>query len=304
VAITLLIIGLATNLRWYTYSEPLMPHAYNFVLFCIFLFLTEKWYEKKKWSTTIFMGLLVGLIALVRPTNGIVVILFLLYNITNLKDIQTRVQLFLKNYKKVIVMTVCAILVWVPQLLYWKSITGNWLFYSYANNERFFFNNPHILSVLFGFRKGWLIYTPVMIFALIGVGMLWKTHKKYFYPTVLFLVINIYIVSSWWCWWYGGGFGLRAFVDSYAVLAIPLAAFLAWLAHQKLRIRIPLIVVVSAITLLSAFHTIRYHYGSIHWGNMTKEAYFDSFWRVRPSEKFDSLLFEPDYQAAKEGKSD
>jgi len=201
-------------------------------------------------------------------------------------------------------MLVCAVLVWLPQLLYWKSVTGTWLYYSYGTNERFFFDNPHLLSVLFGFRKGWLIYTPVMIFALIGIGMLWKNNKKYFYPTVLFLITNIYVVSCWWCWWYGGGFGMRALIECYAVLAIPLATFLTWMVKQKLPAKIPLLIIFVAITTLSVFHTFRYHFGTIHYDAMTKEAYFHSFWRVRSNKEFKSLLIDPDYKAARKGEKE
>jgi hypothetical protein len=304
VAVTLIIIGLATNLHWYAYIESPMSHGYSFALFCVFLFLIEKWQDKQKWNTTVFMGLIIGLITLIRPTNGVIVILFLLHNITNLKDIKTRIQLFLKNYGKIIVMMICALIVWIPQLLYWKSVTGDWFYYSYGNDERFFFNNPKILSVLFSFRKGWLIYTPIMIFALIGVGMLWKTNKKYFYPTVLFLIINLYVVASWWCWWYGGGFGMRALIESYAVLAIPLATFLTYIAKQKLRIKIPLFVLVGVVAALSFFHTLRYHYGSIHWESMTKKAYFNYFWKTKWDENFGSVLSDPDYGAARAGKEE
>jgi hypothetical protein len=134
--------------------------------------------------------------------------------------------------------------------------------------------------------------------------MLWKTNRKYFYPIVLFFIINLYVVSSWWCWWYGGGFGLRALIESYAILAIPFAAFLTWLSKQKLRIKIPLSIMVTAITLLSVFHTIRYHYGSIHWDSMTKEAYFKYFWKSRRDNDFESLLSKPDFGAAMAGKKE
>jgi hypothetical protein len=261
----------------------------------------EKWHEKQGWGTTVCMGLVTGLISLIRPTNGIIVILFLLYNITTLKDIKTHVQLFLKNYRKIIVMIICAFMVWLPQLFYWKSVTGDWLCYSYGD-ERFFFNDPKIWLVLFSFKKGWLIYTPTMLFAIIGIGILWKTNRKYFYPVLLFSIVNLYIISSWWCWWYGGGFGMRSLIESYAILAIPLSAFLTWVVKQRLRIRIPLYIIVLAISAQSIFHTIQYHHGAIHYAWMTKKAYFDSFWRVKPSKEFNSLLFQLDLEAAKKGE--
>ena len=301
VAFTLLVIGLATNLYCYVTLYAPMSHGYSFALFCAFLFLLEKWQEKQKWPTTIFMGLVIGLITLIRPTNAVIVIILILFNISTWKDIQVRVKLFLHNYWKIIVMVTCTLIVWLPQLLYWKSVTGEWFYYSYGNNERFFFNDPKMLQVLFSFRNGWLIYTPSMIFAVIGIAMLWKANKKYFYPIIILSIVNLFIVSSWWCWWYAGAFGMRALIESYAILAIPLATFFAWIDKQKLFARISLSILVFAISAQSIFHYTQYHYGAIHWGHMTKEAYFDSFWKVRATPKFDTLLFEPDYLAAQNG---
>jgi hypothetical protein len=34
---------------------------------------------------------------------------------------------------------------------------------------------------------------------------------------------------------------------------------------------------------------------------MTKESFFDSFWRVTPSEKFKDLIRDPDYELARKG---
>lgn len=42
---------------------------------------------------------------------------------------------------------------------------------------------------------------------------------------VLFLVLSTYVISSWWCWFYGSSLGQRVFVDYYAVLAL-LVSFL------------------------------------------------------------------------------
>ena len=231
--LTLIIIGTGTNIYWYATVEAPMSHGYSFALFCMFLFLTEKWYANQKWSISIFLGLIFGLITLIRPSNGLIVILFLLFGIVKREDIVERLRLFWQNYQKIIVIVLCTFVIWIPQLLYWKSVSGEWLYYSYGG-ERFFFNDPKILEVLFSFRRGWLIYTPVMICSLVGMGLLWKMNRQYFFPILIFFICNLYVISSWWCWWYGGGFGMRPLIESYAILAIPLAACLSWISKRKI----------------------------------------------------------------------
>jgi len=298
--LTLIIIGTGTNIYWYATVESPMSHGYSFALFCIFLFLIEKWHANQKWSISIFLGLIFGLITLIRPSNGLIAIIFLLFGIVRQEDIVERFRLFWQNYKKIIVIIISTLIVWLPQLLYWKTVTGDWLYYSYGE-EQFFFNDPKIIESLFSFRKGWLVYTPIMVCSLIGIGLLWKMNRRYFFPIFVFFICNLYVISSWWCWWYGGGFGMRPLIESYAILAIPLASCLAWVGKRKIITKILLSVFILALYSQSLFHTIQYYYGSIHWGSMTKEAYFDSFWKVRPSEKFHSLIMEPDYEAAKNG---
>jgi hypothetical protein len=302
IATTLLIIGLASNLYWYATIEAPMSHGYSFFLFAACLFLTHQWYEKQRWTSTVLLGLVIGLISLVRPTNSLIILLFLFFGICRISDIKIRFQLFLKNYAKLLVLGACIILIWIPQLLYWKSITGDWFYYSYGEKERFFFTHPHIFDALFSFRKGWLIYTPSMILAVVGMYFVWKKNRIFFYPILFFFLINLYVISSWWCWWYGGGFGMRALIESYALLAIPLAAFLSWASQLKLKAKIPVFTCILLLSMLSTFHTIRYYYGSIHWDSMTKEAYFDGFWRIDPSIHFDALIQKPDYAEAVEGR--
>ncbi|MBO7540416.1 MAG: hypothetical protein J6T33_02005 [Bacteroidales bacterium] len=299
--LTLLIIGLCTNLYWYSVYEAPMSHSFGFGLFCLFAYLTVKWHKKPGYLISIGLGLTLGLISLVRPTNCIVVLFFLLYGIKSLKGIKEKWQLFLGSYKKILIIAASTILVWVPQMIYWYSLTGHLFFYSYGSDERFFFNHPMILQGLFGFRKGWLIYTPAMVFALIGFIPLYKHFREYFWGILLFLALHIYIIFSWWCWWYGGGFGLRAMIETYALLSIPLTATLQWILKMPVVRKTVLLVCVAAVSFLSCFHNIQYFNGAIHWDSMTKESYFDSFLRMHPTSRFDSLLQTPDYEAARKG---
>lgn len=300
-AVVILVIPLTTNMLWYTVVESPMSHVYSFSLISIFLFLTDSWYRKQTVSKSLLLGLLTGLIVLVRPTNILVLLLFIFWMIKNIPEIKARFHLFFGNWNLIILMIVAFVLVWIPQMLYWKMQTGHYFYYSYPDDQGFFFGNPQIIGTLFSWRKGWLLYTPVMIFAMIGIPLLWKSHRGFMLPVSIFTIFTIYVVSSWWDWWYGGSFGLRAYIDAYGVFAIPMAAFLSWVLKQKKLARISFMVIFMLVAARSAFQHIQYHYGAIHWVGMTKEAYFDSFWRIRPSERFPDLIREPDYQLARKG---
>ena len=296
-ALIVLSIGLGTNLFWYSTFEPGMSHVYTFAMVSVFLYVTILWYRNNTLPKAILLGLITGLITLTRPVNILFVLFFLFYDVKNLQDIKNKIVFFKHRYLQLLIMTVFGFLILVPQFLYWKTVTGHWLYYSYGK-EGFFFLHPQIFHVLFSFRKGWFIYTPVMIFAVSGIYFLYKKHKAFFLPTLLFLIIYLYVVSSWWCWWYGGSLGQRELIDIYPVMALPLAAFVEWISKAKKRIALPVASLLLAAVLLGAFYNIQYYYGSIHWDSMTKAAWLNSFGRIHPSSRFYRLLKTPDYKDA------
>jgi hypothetical protein len=66
-------------------------------------------------------------------------------------------------------------------------------------------------------------------------------------------------------------------------------------------LRISILSVYLSLVTLGIFNNIQYYHGAIHWDSMTREAYMDSFGRIRPSERFNNLLEAPDYEKAREG---
>jgi hypothetical protein len=300
VSFTILLIVFGTNLFYYTAIESPMPHTYNFALIIIFLYFTKCWYLNPTLIKSIIIGLLAGLISLIRPSNLIVLVLFIFYNISSWDDIIHRTKEWLKNWHHLFIMVVLGLIVWIPQFLYWKHVTGEWIFYSYQD-EGFFFKNPQIIKGLFSYRKGWLLYTPIMFFAIIGIYYTRKKAQDVFLPVIIYTILNIYVIFSWWTWWYGGSFGQRPMIDSYGLLAIPLAVMIEKIVGFKRWLKIVLFSIIGFLFLHSIFQTIQYYYGAIHWDSMTKEAYWNSFGRVRGSYKFQDLIVKPDYELAKKG---
>lgn len=302
-AIVLLLIGLGTNLFWYATLEPGMPHVYDFALASILIWLTINWYHGITVFKTIAIGLVIGLVTLIRPINLIFVFFFLFYRISVAKDLKNRFLFFKKHYVHLVLIVLVAFLLLIPQIVYWKLVTGHFIYYSYGK-EAFFFLHPHLIDVLFSFRKGWYVYTPVMFFATLGFVMLFKKYRALFWPVFILFVVYLYIVASWWSWWYGGSLGQRALIDIYPFMALPMAALVQWIDKRKGWIKVTLLVFIFLTGLMGAFHNIQYYYGAIHWDSMTKEAYVNSFGRVHPSKQFTKYLKIPDYKNALIGKKE
>ena len=300
-AITILLIGLGTNLTAYASQSAPMSHVYSFCLFAAFIYYTIKWHEFQTLKNTLIIGFLIGLISLIRPSNIIIMLFFVLYNITSLSDFKERILLFKKTFPLLLLMLFAFFIVWVPQLIYWKISSGSYFYYSYPD-ERFFFNDPKIMKGLFGFRKGWLIYTPMMAFALAGIFALKGTLKKIRLPIVLFFIVNIYVTFSWWCWWYGGSFGQRGLIESYALLAIPFASFVKYVAEKRWYYNAVFYCTALFFIWLNLFQTLQFENMSLHYDGMTRALYFKQFGKLDKIDDFANYVSSLDYEEAKKGK--
>jgi hypothetical protein len=288
-ALSLFAVFIGTNLYYYTFNQPAMPHAYSFALIVVYLYLLIQWFENGNWKLSAVIGGVAGLIALVRPTNIFILLFIPLWGLVSWPDVGNRLAIMLSRWRMLLLMMLCFVLIWAPQFMYWYRQTGHIFYFSYKG-ERFYWNDPEILAGLFSYRKGWLLYTPVMALAFAGIPLLWRYAPKAKWAVPALLAINIYVLLSWWSWWYGGSYGNRAFIDLYGILALPIAAFINWCIDNG---RAGAIAISMLIVLLAAhniFQVYQYRFGAIHYLYMSKDAYWDSFGHLRPSPRFDSLL--------------
>jgi hypothetical protein len=300
-ALTLATVVLATNLMYYVISEPGMSHVYSFSLIVIFIYFTLKWIETPGVKTTLILGLLAGMIVLIRPVN-ILVLLFPAF--TGINSFRQFIQRISANWKLILLAGVAAFLVLLPQMIYWKAQTGYFIFNSYLDSGKFYFLDPDIMNGLLSYRKGWLIYTPVMIFALGGIFFLRKYAGPLFLPILLFALLNVYVVYSWWCWWYGGSFGSRPMIDMYGIMAIPLAVLITRIWQKSLWIKGAVIIVLAGILLLNQFQMTQYRTSLLHWDSMTREAYWGIFGKTTWPPDYEQMIKVPDYEKALRGEQE
>lgn len=145
------------------------------------------------------------------------------------------------------------------QLLAWKLLYGSWIAYSYGG-ERFDFNEPHFLEILFSPLHGWFYWHPLTLFGITAfTAWAWKVEEG---RAWLFSLLVIAILSSAWpTWWLGSSFGYRGFEVATLFVMIGLAVLLEFVWHRRMPRRALFAVVGIAIfwnlALLALFLTQR-----------------------------------------------
>ncbi|MFZ1694087.1 MAG: hypothetical protein WAT74_12880 [Flavobacteriales bacterium] len=288
-AALLVLVVLGTNfLHLAALDGTLLTHPFLFTLYAGLLLATIRWHEKPSWQAAIALGATAGWITLVRPNEGVCVLLPMLW--ANREGLIAKWRLVRAHLTHVILAAIAVVVMASPQLLYWKSVTGEWLFYSYINpGEGFDFSTPYTWDYLFSFRKGWFVYTPLALLMVGGLLVLWQRARNLFWPIAALFAINLYITSSWTCWWYAGGsFSARSMMPMYAVLALPLGFLLKEAVTG--RWRKPAFALLGFVVALNLFQTWQWSANIISKDRMTGAYYASIFGKTSPPANAEELL--------------
>jgi hypothetical protein len=293
-SVLMLLIVVGTNFYITASSEPPSIHIIEFSLFSTVFYLTVLWHENPSKKLAILLGISVGLSILVRPTDALIILIPLLWNVTSFKTLKEKLKILFSDYKTHTTLAgiLCFVIVFL-QMCYWKKVNGNWLTMSYNNNpgEGFEFLHPYILQVLFSFRKGWFVYTPLMIFAVLGFRIIYKKQRGMFWPILIFFILNVYVISSWSCWWYAGCYGQRAMIESYAILIFPLGYFIEGvLLEERKTIKWVVLLFVISFVILNIFQSWQYKARILEGSRMTMEYYFKIFGKRNIKSEYQELL--------------
>lgn len=211
-AITLLLLYLGTNLLATSTMQYDLTHLYLFSLNAIFGFHLFTFLETEKRRNLIIAALILGLTACIRPTQvliGIIPVILLFNKYSENRFLAVKKLLWFPLFG----------IVWnIPQIYYWYSVGGHF-FAPNMHTEELIIIDPNTLDFLFSYKKGWLLYSPLFLLLPIGFYFLFKTKRTLFWALATFLVLYIWIMSSWECWWYAASFGSRVMTDIYPLLA-------------------------------------------------------------------------------------
>jgi hypothetical protein len=249
---------LGTSITYYATYMPSYGHALDacacagFVAYWTLTFGTWAW---RRW---IVLGALLGVAMLIRVQDvafGIVIVVEVAsVIISDLRkraiDWRVRALVWLAGGATVLAV---ALVVFIPQLAYWRIIYGDW--FTLPQGARYTrLGSPMILELLYAPRNGWLSTHPIAYLSVIGLFCVPKRARLITFALVLALVLQVYLNATIVDWWAMASWGQRRMCSVTIILVVGLAGLVWRLGRLVARVpRVPRIVWhVPAIVVLGA----------------------------------------------------
>jgi hypothetical protein len=267
-----------THLFYYATIEPALSHVFSFSVISCWLHITRKGIQAESKKYLLFSALLFGWILLLRPVNGLV-ILSLPFLADGWEELIGTIKKIARQPVFVGLLIFTSLFMLSIQAVIYQIQTGRWWIYSYKE-EGFNWLDPHFLDILFSYKKGLFLYTPLLFISLVGFVPLFLRKRQKAIALLSFLIVVTYVLSCWWSWYYGGSFSGRPFVEYLPFFALLMAYAFQYLRNWKWMKRLYL-VLICLLIVFCQIQTYQYRYYLIHWDQMTKEKYWDVFLKLK-----------------------
>ncbi len=245
-----LTILFATNAVYYMYVAPAFSHAASLFASALFVYVWWRTRESRadgKLRDWFVLGASGGLMTMVREQEAVffviplVEIAYAMYCAARSSENFAATK---KWFGGALMMSVGACVVFLPQLISYRVLNGNFL---PARNvtDKFTWDGNHILDVLFSNFHGLFTWTPVVLLAVIGLFFLWR-HDKFLAAVFLIaFAVETYLLGSFSTWFGGAAYGGRRFINCTVIFVVGLAAFV-----DALHTRVPRPILAGAGALL------------------------------------------------------
>jgi len=269
IALVIVLIFFGTNMMIYALDEPSMSHIYSFALITAFLYYIHRIFQQPSKRDLYCAALALGLIILVRPVNGIIVMVMPFFA-DSWDNLIIRIKKLFHQWKTLVLPAIILLLTVSIQSIIWFIQNGKIIQWS-LRGRGFYFKHPQTWLMLFGFDSGFFIYTPLCLLILLGLIPLFHQNKFRFSILTIFIAFAFYLFSCYWSYNYYDGLGIRTFVDFYSLFAILLTILLVYLADKK--IKVVAIILLTAALLLNLVYCYQYQANIMLHSGMTFKKY-------------------------------
>jgi hypothetical protein len=284
IIISQILLVFATSVTNYANYDAGFSHIYSLFAITAFIYFIKAFFKNTNKNHFILACIFFGLVVILRQINFLIIFLvpFLAGSVVSLKNGLVHLA---RNPKILIAGVIIIVGICFIQCLTWYLQTGKFFVYSYKG-ESFDVSRPHIFDILFSYKKGLFVYTPILFISL--CSLIWLAYKRQYYLVITwfsFFILITYALSSWHSWYYGASYGMRAFIEFYPVFFLIFALMLNGINLAMKRA----IIVLSFLTImLNIIQTYQYKVFILSWDSMNKELYWKVF--LKTSKNFKGLV--------------
>ncbi|MGC4059113.1 MAG: hypothetical protein QM743_13505 [Chitinophagaceae bacterium] len=228
----LLLVFAASNFLQYAAVDCGQVHIYGLFWYALMLYVTPHFFARPCAKTALAIGFIAGMATLCRPTEAIIIFIPLLWGAGRHSFGWQRRKVLIHRWHWLLFAFIGGLIGIAPQLLYWHHVSGSWV---YDVGSKWDFLKPH-LKVLWGWEKDWFIYTPVTV--LFVLGLFCMRRYPFRRSVLVFMILNIWIVTAWSDWLYGGSYAARALVQCLPVCCLSLGALWYRFGQNSLVLRV------------------------------------------------------------------
>ena len=280
----IVVFSLGSQLMGLSSYESSFSHVYAFFTISILLYNWHLFTLTPNLKYFLVVGILSSILIIIRPTDILILLTFPIFWIINGTK-QSIVWLKKQRLAYIYLFLIGAFFIYF-QTYFWKLQSGAYFVWSYSG-EGFNFSNPEVWNVLFSYKKGLFVYTPLLIIVFIYILFTSSIKTSIKAWALIFFFINTYLISSWWCWWYGGSYGMRPWMDFMPIIILLIALSLN---KTKFVLR-ALFYTLSVLTIpLNIIQNYQYSSGIMHWDTMTHDKYWQIF--LKTNKAFNFVTFD------------
>ena len=273
IAIWVLLVFTAGNsVLHYTTYDAYHSHAFSLSLMIGLVYFILQFEQTPKKKYAIFIGVLFGLITLVRPFNLIAIICLpiLFHQAKQIAGIISNVFPYILYFLIPFILTLSI------QLVLWKIQTGSFILYSYGS-ESFIWGTHDPWFALFSYRRGFFIYNPIWLIAIIFYLYHFKKISFSFISIIGAFGILVVLLSSWHKKSFGLCLGYRPLIEYQIFLLFP---FLQLMNHRNFKPRYTAFIlsIVSGLCIwYSIILSLQYQRNILKWEGPNKAEYWEIF---------------------------
>jgi hypothetical protein len=205
---------LGTPLLYYATIEPYMSHVPGTLLTALVIYILVR--HRERTAPWFFMGFLLGVALLVRWQLALYAVPIGL------------LALVKGQWRKLLLFVLGFLIVGWHLPFMWRRMFGSpWVVPAAIQGQEAFLSGPiYVREVLLSPERGLLLWSPLVLLALVGLALLFREHRELSVTLFLMFVLQVLMNASLYDWGGGWAFGMRRMTELYPVWVVGLATLL------------------------------------------------------------------------------